>query len=498
MKRQYTLWVVLLVAALLLAACQPAAETEAPGGATEALPEPTEAMEEPTVAMPEATEAMEEPTETAAEPTEAMEEPTGTAPAAGTATEPASEGTAPVPVTGEVVFFSTQFSPVEEQEKFRTILEEGGFDVNATEEGPLIDMVLAGAQAGQGEVDAIGALHGTFPPLQDNLMNMIDVADDLSADREFTQSFLETGLLGTDDTLYYIPWMQATYIMAARSEAMEFLPEGADVNALTWDQLAEWCQALLDETGGPKCGLPHAGLFHRFLQGYLWPSFTGGMVTQFKSPEAAEMLEWARDVLWPTIHPQSISYEFMQEPLQAGEVWVAFDHTARLIEALNADPENYVAFPAPAGPAGRGYMPVVAGLGIPQNAPNPEGAIALIDYLTRPEIQARVLRELAFFPVVADVDMSDLPEGVALEAGAVDMQTNSPDALPALLPVGLGERGGEINQIFRNAFDQVVINGEDAATVLETEGANLEALMSETGAACWAPDPASDGPCPVE
>ncbi len=195
-----------------------------------------------------------------------------------------------------------------------------------------------------------------------------------SADREFAQAYLETGLLETEDYLYYVPWMQATYIMAAHKDALEFLPAGADINALTWEQFAEWCQTLLDETGGPKCGVPHAGLFNRFLQGFLWPSYTGGMVTKFKSQEAADMLEWARDSLWPTIHPQSISYEFMQEPLLSGEVWVAFDHVARLIEAFNEQPENFVAFPAPAGPAGRGYMPVVVGLGIPNDAPNPEAA----------------------------------------------------------------------------------------------------------------------------
>jgi multiple sugar transport system substrate-binding protein len=332
------------------------------------------------------------------------------------------------------------------------------------------------------------------------MMNMIDVVDDLSADREFSPAFLETGLLGSEDYLYYVPWMQATYIMAAHNDAMEYLPEGADINALTWEQLAEWCQTLLDETGGPKCGLPHGGmgLFHRFLQGYLWPSYTGGMVTQFKSQEAVAMLEWARDSLWPTMHPQSISYEFMQEPLLAGEVWVAFDHVARLIEAFNTEPDNFVAFPAPSGPAGLGFMPVIAGLGVPQDAPNPEAAIALIDYLTQPETQGRILRELAFFPVVSGVDTVDLPEGVALEAAAVEAQATASNALPALLPVGLGERGGEINQIYRNAFDRVVLDGEDATTVLEAEGANLQALLDDTGAACWAPDPPSDGPCQVE
>jgi multiple sugar transport system substrate-binding protein len=292
--------------------------------------------------------------------------------------------------------------------------------------------------------------------------------------------------------------MQATYIMAAHNDALPYLPDGADINALTWDQFAEWCQNLLTETGGPKCGVPHAGLFHRFLQGYLWPSYTGGMVSQFKSQEAADMLVWARDTLWPAIHPQSISYDFMQEPLLSGEVWVAFDHTARLIEAFNAQPENFVAFPAPSGPAGLGFMPVIVGLGIPANAPNPEGGAQLIDFLTQPETQEQVLRELAFFPVVSGVDTTDLPEGVALEAAAVEAQANADNALPALLPVGVGERGNDINQIFRNAFDRVVIEGEDVTTVLEAEAANLQALLNETGAACWAPDPPSDGPCQVE
>ena len=127
--------------------------------------------------------------------------------------------------TSTAVFFSTQFVPIEEQEKFRAILQQGGFDFTGSEEGPLIDLVLAGAQSGKGEIDVIGALHGTFPPLarENALMNVIDVADDLMADRDLAPAFLETGLLGTDDFLNYIPWMQATYIMAANVEALPYL-----------------------------------------------------------------------------------------------------------------------------------------------------------------------------------------------------------------------------------------------------------------------------------
>jgi multiple sugar transport system substrate-binding protein len=472
MKRFSTFVSIVLLVSFILAACAPAAADPTPVPAPVEPTQPVAPVEEPTQAPPPTDVPMEEPTE--------MAEPE------------------PEPV-GDVVFFSTQFVPVEEAEKFRAILQEGGFDFIGTEEGPVLDVILAGEQTGQGEIDVLGALHGTFPPLQEEnaMMNLVDIADDLSADRELVASFLETGLLGTQDTLYYIPWMQATYIMAANVEALDYLPAGVDLNDMTWEQFSDWCQALLDETGEPRCGMPHAGLFHRFLQGYIWPAFTGGMVSEFRSEAAAEMLAWARDSLWPTMHPQSINYAFMQEPLLSGEVWVAFDHTARLLEAFNTRPDDFVAFPAPAGPEGRAFMPVIVGLGIPNSAPNPEGAQALIEYLTRPDVQAKVLRDMGFFPVVGGVSTADLPPGVAIELEAVDAQANAADSFPALLPVGLGERGGEINQIFRNAFDRVVLNGEDIDTVLQSEGQNLENLMNETGAPCWAPDAPSAGPCPV-
>jgi multiple sugar transport system substrate-binding protein len=402
---------------------------------------------------------------------------------------------------GKVTFMSTQFNTVEESDKARAILADfGDVDFVPSEEGPMIDLLKAEAQAGSGTVDLVGALHGTFPVLaqEDVLFDLSDLLAEIQAEYELPEAFVELGKLSTEDYQYYIPWMQATYIMAAHKDALQYLPEGADINALTWEQLAAWAKNIYDATGEAKLGLPVAGLFHRFLEGYLYPSFTGGMVTGFKSEEAVAMWEWFKTDLWPYVHPQSIAYEFMQEPLLAGEVLVAFDHTARLINAFNERPEDFVAFPAPAGPAGRGFMPVVVGLGIPFTAPNPDGAEALLKYMLSPETQARVLKDLAFFPVVGGVDTSGLSAGVAIEAGAVSAQANSPDALPALLPVGLGSRGGEINEIYRNAFSRIVLNGEDIPTVLEQEGANLQKLLDETGAPCWPPDAPSEGACQLQ
>ncbi len=403
---------------------------------------------------------------------------------------------------GQVTFMSTQFNIVEESDKIRTILADyGEVEFVPSEEGSMIDLLRAEAETGEGTVDLIGALHGTYPVLQaeDVLFDLSDLLARIEENYELPESFVTLGKLGTEDYQYYIPWMQATYIMAAHVSALDYLPEGADINALTWEQFAEWAKNIYDGTGEAQTGLPVAGLFHRFLEGYLYPSFTGGMVTGFKSPEAVAMWEWFRDDLWPYIHPQSVtSYEFMQEPLLAGEVILAFDHTARLINAFSEKPEEFVGFPAPTGPAGLGFMPVVAGLAVPYTSPNPDGAEALIEFLLLPETQSRVLQDLAFFPVVGGVDTGNLPAGVAIEAAAVEAQAASPDALPALLPVGLGDRGGEINEIYRNAFSRIVLNGEDIQTVLDAEGAALQALMDETGAPCWPPDAVSEGACQLQ
>ncbi|MGH8874554.1 MAG: extracellular solute-binding protein, partial [Acidimicrobiia bacterium] len=251
-----------------------------------------------------------------------------------------------------------------------------------------------------------------------------------------------------------------------------------------------------DQTGQAKVGFPagQGGLIHRFFQGYLVPAFTGGVVTTYTL--SAPAWQWLADI-WPYVHPQSVGFEFMQEPLLSGEVWVAWDHVARLKNALEQRPDDFVAVPAPAGPEGLAFMPVIAGLAIPETAPNQDGARELIHFLTETSTQAATLREVGFFPVVSGDLPGDLSAGIAAEAEAVTAQAGAPNALPSLLPIGLGERGGDFNKVYLDAFQRIILGGEDIQTVLTEEAQDLESIMQETQAPCWAPDPASDGPCPV-
>jgi multiple sugar transport system substrate-binding protein len=404
---------------------------------------------------------------------------------------------------GKVVFLSNQLAQVTEVDAVRNILLKGfpgNVDFVAVPSGqPQVwfNRIQAEAQAGKGSVSLLGGLHGDYLTIQQDLMDLTPVAKQLTK-AGIPADLMTLGKLGTSKQLY-LPWMQATYIMVANKQALPYLPKGADINKLTYGQLFQWAKNIKDKTGQARVAFPAGtnGLINRFFQGYLLPSFSGGVVTTFKSPGAISGWLYLK-ALWKYVHPQSLGYNFMQDPLLSGEVWVAWDHVARLVNALKARPQDFVAFPAPRGPKGRGYMPVLAGLAIPKTAPNPAGARQLILWLEGIRTQAQTLGSVGFFPVNGGKLSEKLGLGLLKMNTAVRRSQRGAGAVKSLLPVGLGPESGNFSKIYVDTFTRIVIRGEDVRSVLNDEAAQLQALMNKTGAHCWAPDPPSSGPCQVK
>ncbi len=395
----------------------------------------------------------------------------------------------------DVLFWSTQAKPVEEAQAMREQVLAGAGDVDyqPNDGGPWLTRLNAELQAGSGSIGVLGALHGDF-----SAMSSDDLVDLDGVGASASDTFNNLAKLGTD-SMQYIPWMQASYIMAANKEALPYLPEGADIDALTYDELIAWAGNIMEATGEAKFGFPAGpkGLKHRFFQGYLYPSYTNGVVRTFASDEAVTAWEKMRE-LWAVTNPASTNFSFLQEQLLNGDAWIAFDHTSRLAAAFNERPDDFVAFPAPAGPTGRGFMPVIAGVAIPRTAPDMDAAKAVVAHMLKPETQIATLRATNFFPVV-DVELpDDLPPAVQAAGGAVSKMAGSADANPGLLPAGLGAKGGEFSQLYTETFERIVLANQDIRRVLDDHKVRLQAIMDETGAPCWAPDAASDGPCPVE
>jgi multiple sugar transport system substrate-binding protein len=402
----------------------------------------------------------------------------------------------PAADAGKVTAFFGQFGAIAEQEGIRRYVLKG-FDgdvdaVFAPISAPnlFVDRVRAEAKAGKGSIDVLVGLHGDFVTFQNE--GLIRPVGDVAAQiKTLPPALVKHGKLGTN-TQWFVPHSQATYVMVANKDVLKYLPRGADINAITYGQLFQWAKAIRRGTGQNRFALPASdtGLIHRFLQGFLVPSFTGRFVTAYRSTEAVAAWAYLRQ-LWQYTHPQSLSYAFMQDPLLSQEVLLAWDHVARLKTALDQRPDDLVAFPVPKGPKARSYMPVLVGLGIPKNAPNPTGAKALIRHLTTIGAQAQILSLTGFFPAVGGRLSKRLSPGLLAEAEAVRKQQKAKDAVQALLPVGIGAENGNFNKIYRDTFTRIVRNGENIQAVLREQGELLDQVFVKTNAPCWAPDPSS-------
>jgi len=404
---------------------------------------------------------------------------------------------------GKVTAFFGQYGTIAEQEAIRNVILKGfKGDVEAVF-APLgtnvfVDRVRAEKQAGKGNIDLLIGLHGDFVTFQnEGLLRGVDAVT--KQIKTLPESLVKTGKLGTK-TQYYVPHAQATYVMVANKNVLKYMPKGADINAITYAQVLAWARAIRKGTGQNRFGLPASdtGLIHRFFQGFLIPSFTGGFVTGFRTKEAVQAWEYMRQ-LWAVTHPQSLTYGFMQDPLLSEEVLLGWDHVARLRTALDQRPDDLVAFPVPKGPKARAYMPVMVGLGVPRNAPNPTGANALIRHMTSLSSQAQVLSLLGFFPAVGGRLSKRISPGLLAEAAAVRKQTKAKDAVQALLPIGLAAEGANFNKVYRDTFNRIIRNGENIQAVLKEQGDLLQEIFTKTGAPCWAPDPPSGkNPCRVK
>ncbi|MFB9903306.1 ABC transporter substrate-binding protein [Allokutzneria oryzae] len=403
--------------------------------------------------------------------------------------------------TSGLTFLSTQFTPVEEAERFRALLRKG-FDGDVgyvtSDPGPFATQVRSQVDAGNVRVSLLGGLHGDLAPLApDHLEDLTDIVSDFSS-LGWPPEYLELARVGTDRT-WYVPWAQASYVLAAHVDALQHLPSGADAEDLTYDQFLDWAVAarrandnrpMLGLPGGPK------GLLHRFFQGYLLPSFTGGQITTFRSPEAVTAWEYVRE-LWRNCAPASTNYDFMQDPLEANEVRFAWDHVARLVNVPKREPDRWRMMPAPRGPKGRGYMAVLTGLAIPKGAPDQDQARRLVAALSRAETQVELLRANAFFPTVRTQIPDNLPPAIRMEAAAVAKQRESKGALLSLPPVGLGSKEGELSKAFKDCFQSIVLGGADVRSTLDAQAKVVGKVLAEAKVPCWAPDPRGTGVCEV-
>ena len=398
---------------------------------------------------------------------------------------------------GMVNFASTQLHPASEREfivsKLAEFTKETGIKVNflALSYTEILSRVEAEQKTGKISIGLVADLQGGLYLLASKGF-LQDLSDVKFSGRTFIPTLEKYAF--ADGKKIFIPWLQATYVMVVNKKAFDYLPAGLSKDDVingtekwTYEKLYEWAKKIYEETGQPSLGFPMGpkGLWHRFLHGYIYPSFTGAQAIKFDSVRAVEMWNYLKK-LFKYIHPASSTWDQMSEPLLRGEVLIAWDHTARIKDAIVQKPDDFVVVPVPAGPMGRGYIIVLAGLAVPNGA-NVEESLKLADFLTSPSVQVEILKKVGFFPVVKEA-IGVIPEGAlkVLAKGVVN-QSSTKDSVVAFIP-NLGPKGGEFTETYRLAFRRIVMNGEDPEKVVKELGEKIRKMFKETKATLPEPD----------
>ena len=160
---------------------------------------------------------------------------------------------------GSVNFLSTQFSPVEERQRYEATLKKFAGDIqvayNPVDTGVFNTTLKSQLAAGKVEIGIAAGLHSDLIPFASQFEDLSSLTSDLSS-AGYTDDLLELAKLGTD-VPRYIPWIQATYVVAVNKKALDWLPSGADVNNLTYENYLAWAQAAKAANGGrPVFGIP--------------------------------------------------------------------------------------------------------------------------------------------------------------------------------------------------------------------------------------------------
>jgi len=391
-----------------------------------------------------------------------------------------------------VNFVSTQMVPAAEQKFAKGVLVKGFTDETGIpaefipmEYADAVVRLSAEVAAKKVAISVMADLHGGLDVMNAKGL-FANLADVKLPNRTFIKSLEDHSVIAGKKV--YVPWMQATYVMVVNKKAFEYLPAGLETGDVigatekwTYDMLLKWAINLRGAFKAPKLGFPIGpkGLWHRFLHGYIYPSFTGYQAKAFDSAEAVALWEYHRELL-PYIHPASSTWEAMDEPLLKQEVLIAWDHTARVKPAIVQKPEDFAIVPVPSGPKGRGYITVAVGLAIPVSAPQKDNAIKLIEYLTRPDVQVTVLENVGFFPTVKEAE-GVIPAGpLKILAKGVLTQSAAADSIMVMIP-SLGPKGGDFTALYRDVFTKVVIEKRDIELTLKGVAAKLRAIFEEIG-----------------
>jgi multiple sugar transport system substrate-binding protein len=326
-------------------------------------------------------------------------------------------------------------------------------DLQILADGKLFDRVRVQQETGNVSTDAALVYVSRLPQwVEAGLIQPLAPHAAAWQGHDFVAAF--TGMTVFDGEQYFLPIGADDYLLCANRAALDHLPTGVDVQAITWEELVAWALAVAEAEGGGRYAVAaKAGAMLTYQVAAAILSYGGGF-PDVASPEAREA--WAVLArLRPALSPTVQTYESVVPPMKRGETWLTVTHNARVGEIYASNPDQFLIAPAPRGPAGRGSVAGVSALGIVRGAPQPELAAKLLAYLTSPEVQVRLSRGTGGFIPTVGAATELLGEATEDEVIQTSMQVLREGRLAYIPPIPAW--GDEVKPAYEAAFRAVVL-----------------------------------------
>ncbi len=196
----------------------------------------------------------------------------------------------------------------------------------------------------------------------------------------------------SDGKAYFLPISADVYLTLVNNEALDYLPEGVDPNALTWEGYVEWSKALLEGTGSPKTALGYMPLKSVPYQvGAIALSY-GGLFPQVDSDGFKKAMGFVGEMA-PTYVADGATADNPAALLNSDQAWLTFYHMGPVSEVYSAAPSKYTVYPAPSGDNGTGSIAGAFGIGItPGGAEKQEAVETFLKWFTEPETLLSIVK----------------------------------------------------------------------------------------------------------
>jgi multiple sugar transport system substrate-binding protein len=384
-----------------------------------------------------------------------------------------------------LVFTSRLFSPPAEQEFLineiiKPFEEEHGVIVNfqILDDDKMLDRAEVQQSTNHVTTDIVAAHNSQMV----NWVNA-DYVEDLTSviagwtDRTFSETFNSDTTY--DGKQYFIPVGADVYLLLANNKVLPYLPEGADIDNLTWDQYAQWAVNIAEGEGeGKVCitGIPMKSWVYQFGGSAL--SYGAGF-PDINSAAAVEAWKvWAKIGAADGFVPSVLNIDSCVDPMMREESWLTVFHNARAGQVYSSNETQYTLAPAPSGPEGVGSIAGVSGYAILKGAPNYELAVEFLEYITRPEIQVKLSKGTGgFIPPVEEAINYLGDEAVDEVINKAVLVLNN--GVVSGVPAALYQDWGAVKQVFDDVFEQMILGGDGTVdqALLDASAAKLDALL---------------------